>query len=274
MMNTPATVTPQNLAGNGATPVIETHDLVKVYKMGETEVQALRGVSIQIHAGELVAIIGPSGSGKSTLMAIIGALDVPTTGRYVLAGDEISQLNDDQLSDIRNYRIGFVFQKFNLLGRSSALTNVALPLVYAGVPRREREERARKVLELVGLGERIHHKPTELSGGQQQRVAIARALVNNPSIILADEPTGNLDSKTSEEIMALFKRLNREQGITLILVTHSPEIAAQADRAITIRDGEIVPTHPVTTAPPIAPTAITANHASAPVTANAPQQGG
>jgi putative ABC transport system ATP-binding protein len=193
-------------------------------------------------------------------MAILGALDIPTSGNYILAGEEISQLNDDQLSDIRNYRIGFVFQKFNLLGRSTALTNVALPLVYAGVPKREREERAKKVLELVGLGDRVHHKPTELSGGQQQRVAIARALINNPSLILADEPTGNLDSKTSEEIMALFKRLNKEQGITLILVTHSPEIAAQADRSIVIRDGEIVTT----------PLNASANHATAPVTANAP----
>ncbi len=222
-------------------PVIQTDKLSKVYKMGETEVHALKEVSIQIDEGELVAIVGPSGSGKSTLMAILGALDVPTSGTYTLAGQEISQLSDDQLSDIRNYRIGFVFQKFNLLGRSTALTNVALPLVYAGVPKRERNERAKKVLELVGLGDRLDHKPTELSGGQQQRVAIARALINNPSLILADEPTGNLDSKTSEEIIALFKRLNKEQGITLILVTHSPEVAAETDRAITIRDGEIVP---------------------------------
>ncbi len=221
-------------------PVIETHDLRKVYKMGDTEVNALAGVSITIYEGELVSIIGPSGSGKSTLMAILGALDVPTSGSYSLAGQEISQLSDDQLADIRNFRVGFVFQKFNLLGRSSALTNVALPLVYAGLSRREREDRAKQMLELVGLGDRIHHKPTELSGGQQQRVAIARALVNNPSLILADEPTGNLDSKTSEEIIALFKKLNVEQGITLILVTHSPELAAQTDRAITIRDGLIV----------------------------------
>jgi putative ABC transport system ATP-binding protein len=257
-MTTPALTTGQPVPTAAIKPVIETHDLTKVYIMGETEVKALNGVSIQIYAGELVAIVGPSGSGKSTLMAILGALDVPTSGNYILAGEEISQLNDDQLSDIRNYRIGFVFQKFNLLGRSTALTNVALPLVYAGVPKREREERAKKVLELVGLGERIHHKPTELSGGQQQRVAIARALINNPSLILADEPTGNLDSKTSEEIMALFKRLNKEQGITLILVTHSPEIAAQTDRSIVIRDGEIVTGQP--------PTAL-ANHATA---ANAP----
>jgi putative ABC transport system ATP-binding protein len=173
-------------------------------------------------------------------MAILGALDKATSGSYRLDGTEIADMSDDSLSDIRNYRIGFVFQKFNLLARSSAMTNVALPLVYAGVEAKTRNERAKHALELVGLGERTHHKPNELSGGQQQRVAIARALINNPSMILADEPTGNLDSKTGEEIMKLFRKLHAEQGITLILVTHSPEIAAQADRMIAMRDGEVV----------------------------------
>jgi putative ABC transport system ATP-binding protein len=222
--------------------VIETHDLTKVYTMGAEEIHALDGVSIHIDEGEMVAIVGPSGSGKSTLMAILGALDIPSDGSYLLDGIEVSHLSDDQLADIRNYRIGFVFQKFNLLGRSSALANVALPLVYAGIPRAEREAKAKHALELVGLGDRLHHKPTELSGGQQQRVAIARALVNSPAIILADEPTGNLDSKTSVEIMELFHRLHKEQGITLIIVTHSPDIAAECNRAIMIRDGKIVNT--------------------------------
>jgi putative ABC transport system ATP-binding protein len=220
--------------------VIETQDLKKVYHMGLTEVQALRGLSIQIFEGEMVAIVGPSGSGKSTLMAILGALDVPSSGNYRLDGHEIGQMSDDELADVRNLRIGFVFQKFNLLGRSTALTNVSLPLVYAGQSRKAREAKAKEVLELVGLGDRATHKPTELSGGQQQRVAIARALVNEPSIILADEPTGNLDSKTSDEIIALFHKLHQEQGLTLIIVTHSPEIAAQAQRVITLRDGLIV----------------------------------
>jgi putative ABC transport system ATP-binding protein len=226
-----------------STPVIETHDLTKIYTMGDTEVRALDGVSIRIDKGEFVAIVGPSGSGKSTLMTIIGALDKPTSGSYKLDGTEIAQMSDDSLSDIRNYRIGFVFQKFNLLGRSSALHNVGLPLVYAGVDGRERDQRAKAALELVGLGTRTHHKPNELSGGQQQRVAIARALVNNPSIVLADEPTGNLDTRTGEEIMRLFRQLHDERGITLILVTHSPEIAAQADRTIAMRDGLVVEEH-------------------------------
>jgi putative ABC transport system ATP-binding protein len=221
-------------------PVITTTDLTKIYQMGDTTVRALNGVSIQIHQGEFVAIVGPSGSGKSTLMAILGALDKPTSGSYRLDGTEIAAMSDDSLSDIRNYRIGFVFQKFNLLARSSALANVGLPLVYAGVNAKERATRAQQVLELVGLGDRTHHKPNELSGGQQQRVAIARALINKPAIILADEPTGNLDSRTGEEIMRLFRELHTQQRITLILVTHSPEIAAQADRTIVMRDGEVV----------------------------------
>jgi putative ABC transport system ATP-binding protein len=220
--------------------VIETQNLVKTYQMGEMEVQALRDVSIQINKGEFTAIVGPSGSGKSTLMAILGALDKPTSGSYKLDGVEIAQMSDNNLSDIRNYRIGFVFQKFNLLARSSALINVGLPLVYAGANKTERNTRARHALEMVDLADRMHHKPNELSGGQQQRVAIARALVNKPAIILADEPTGNLDSKTGREIMALFQRLHQQEGITLIIVTHSPEIAQQAERVITMRDGEVV----------------------------------
>ncbi|MCU0464848.1 MAG: ABC transporter ATP-binding protein [Anaerolineae bacterium] len=208
--------------------------------MGDTEVRALNGVSIRIDKGEFVAIIGPSGSGKSTLMAILGALDTPSSGSYRLDGVEIGQMSDDSLSDIRNNRIGFVFQKFNLLARSSALINVGLPLVYSGINERERDERAKHALNLVGLGGRTHHKPNELSGGQQQRVAIARALINTPAIILADEPTGNLDTRTGEEIMRLFRQLHTEQGITLILVTHSPEIAQQADRTIMMRDGVVV----------------------------------
>ena len=221
-------------------PVIETYDLRKTYTMGEIEVHALRGVSIEINQGEFVAIVGPSGSGKSTLMAILGALDKPTSGSYKLDGVEIGRMSEDSLSDIRNYRIGFVFQKFNLLARSSALNNVAMPLIYAGVSKKERKERAQHALELVDLADRMDHQPNELSGGQQQRVAIARALVNNPSIILADEPTGNLDSKTSEEIMTLFHRLYKEEGITLITVTHAPEVADQAERIIAMHDGTVV----------------------------------
>jgi putative ABC transport system ATP-binding protein len=229
------------LAGSVRPPaVIETENLTKVYQMGDTEVRALNGVSIRIDKGEFVAIIGPSGSGKSTLMAILGALDTPSSGSYRLDGVEIGQMSDDSLSDIRNNRIGFVFQKFNLLARSSALINVGLPLVYSGINERERDERAKHALNLVGLGGRTHHKPNELSGGQQQRVAIARALINTPAIILADEPTGNLDTRTGEEIMRLFRQLHTEQGITLILVTHSPEIAQQADRTIMMRDGVVV----------------------------------
>jgi putative ABC transport system ATP-binding protein len=219
--------------------IIEATDLKKIYMMGDTEVQALAGVSLTITEGEMVAIIGPSGSGKSTLMAILGGLDVPSSGSYKLDGRELSELRDDELAAIRNMRIGFVFQKFNLLPRATALDNVALPLVYAGNGRRQRRDAAAHALELVDLGTRKHHKPTELSGGQQQRVAIARALVNDPSIILADEPTGNLDTRTGEEVMDLFRDLHRKQGITLIVVTHSPEIAAQCQRVIRIRDGLI-----------------------------------
>jgi putative ABC transport system ATP-binding protein len=242
MMNESLSEPVQQLAA-GEPPVIETKDITKIYTMGDIEIRALSGVSIQILKGEMVAIVGPSGSGKSTLMAIIGALDKPTSGSYRLDGVEIARMSQDRLSDIRNYRIGFVFQKFNLLARSPALTNVALPLLYAGIPTRERNDRARAALELVGLGDRLDHKPNELSGGQQQRVAIARALINNPSIILADEPTGNLDSKTGDEIMRLFCQLHDEQGITLVIVTHSQEIAEQAKHIITMRDGEVVNEH-------------------------------
>ncbi len=216
--------------------LIETRDLVKTYRMGSEEIQALRGVSIQIERGEYVAIMGPSGSGKSTLMNLIGCLDTPSQGSYLLNGRQVAQMNDNELAGIRNKEIGFVFQTFNLLPRATALRNVELPLVYAGLPARERDQRARTVLTQVELGDRLHHRPSELSGGQRQRVAIARALVNNPSILLADEPTGNLDSKTGAEIMALFERLH-QAGNTILLVTHEPDIAAHALRSIHLRDG-------------------------------------
>jgi putative ABC transport system ATP-binding protein len=218
--------------------LIETVDLWKTYQMGTEQVHALRGVSIQIERGEYVAIMGPSGSGKSTLMNLIGCLDTPTRGTYLLNGKHVSQMNDDELARIRNEEIGFVFQTFNLLPRATALHNVELPLVYAGVPARTRGDRAREALDKVELGDRKTHRPNELSGGQRQRVAIARALVNNPSILLADEPTGNLDSKTGVEIMSLFARLH-EAGNTIILVTHEADVAAHAHRAIHIRDGQV-----------------------------------
>ena len=219
--------------------VIELRDISKIYQMGDVEVQALRGVSLQICQGEMVSIMGPSGSGKSTLMNIIGCLDQPTAGNYRLAGEDISRLGDDALAAIRNLRIGFVFQSFNLLARTDALRNVELPLIYAGVRGSERRARAKAALEAVGLADRLYHRPNELSGGQQQRVAIARALVNRPSIILADEPTGNLDSKVGAEVMALFQKLNIEQGITIILVTHEPDIAEHTRRILHIYDGLI-----------------------------------
>ena len=218
--------------------LIETVDLWKTYKMGEEEIHALRGVSIQIERGEYVAIMGPSGSGKSTLMNLIGCLDTPTKGSYLLNGKQVGQMNDNELARIRNEEIGFVFQTFNLLPRATALRNVELPLVYAGVPGKARDERARAALDKVELSSRMGHKPNELSGGQRQRVAIARALVNNPSILLADEPTGNLDSKTGVEIMALFERLYKA-GNTIILVTHESDVAAYAYRTIHIRDGQV-----------------------------------
>jgi len=218
--------------------VISAHDLTKVYKMGEMEVHALCGVSLEIKRGEVVAIMGASGSGKSTLMNTLGCLDQPTSGEYFLDGERVADLNDDQLADIRNRKVGFVFQSFNLLPRSTALSNVELPLRYSGTSG-GRKEKARLALESVGLGDRIQHRPTELSGGQQQRVAIARALVNNPAILMADEPTGNLDSKVGQEIMDLLLNLNKEKGTTLIIITHDRKIAAQTERVIRLHDGQV-----------------------------------
>jgi putative ABC transport system ATP-binding protein len=221
---------------NKKEPLIRAADIWKVYKMGDIEVQALRGVTFTIQEGEFLAIMGPSGSGKSTLMNLIGCLDKPSSGEYWLAGTNVSTLDDDALAEIRNRRIGFVFQQFNLLKRTTALENVEMPLVYAGA--KNRRQRAIEALQAVGLDDRLHHKPNELSGGQQQRVAIARALVTHPSIILADEPTGNLDTKSSSEILELFHRLNA-QGITIIFVTHDAEVGSETNRVILIRDGQI-----------------------------------
>jgi putative ABC transport system ATP-binding protein len=219
--------------------VINTNEITKIYQMGEVEVRALNGVSMTIDRGEMVAIMGPSGSGKSTLMNILGCLDRPTGGEYFLDDEKVSELNDDQLATIRNKKVGFIFQSFNLLSRATAIANVELPLRYAGV-KAGRTEKAIAALETVGLGHRIHHRPFELSGGQQQRVAIARALVNDPAIIMADEPTGNLDSKSGKEIMELLKNLNREKGATVIIVTHDPVIGDQTQRVIKVKDGLIV----------------------------------
>jgi putative ABC transport system ATP-binding protein len=227
---------PVEAAVQGA--LIRAEDLWRTYVMGEEEIHALRGVSFTIERGEYVAVMGPSGSGKSTLMNIVGCLDTPSRGTYVLRGKVVSQMNDDELAAVRNREIGFVFQTFNLLPRATALHNVELPLVYAGVPKEERLSVARRALEMVDLGSRVTHRPNELSGGQRQRVAIARALVMQPSILLADEPTGNLDSQTGEEIMRLFERLHAE-GNTIILVTHEADIAAHAHRTLRIRDGQI-----------------------------------
>lgn len=220
--------------------LIQLEKLTKIYHVGETEVRALQGVTYTINEGEFLAILGPSGSGKSTMMNIIGCLDKPTTGRYFFEGEEVSKLDKNQLARIRNRKIGFVFQSFNLLARTTALENAELPLVYSNVPGREQTKRALAALELVGLKDRAHHKTNQLSGGEQQRVAIARALLNNPALILADEPTGNLDTKTSEEIMIIFRKLNDEKKITIVMVTHEADIGAQAKKRIFMRDGVIV----------------------------------
>ncbi len=224
--------------------MIELRGVTKVYPMGGEIVRALAGIDLRIDGGEYVAIIGPSGSGKSTLMNILGCLDSPTSGTYVLDGEEVSHLDDDALAKFRNRRVGFVFQTFNLMPRMSALKNVELPLVYGGVPVGERRERAERALALVDLTDRMNHSPNELSGGQRQRVAIARALVNSPSIVLADEPTGNLDSKVGAEIIQLFERLNHEQNVTLVIVTHDNDVAAHARRLVRVRDGLIVEDRP------------------------------
>jgi putative ABC transport system ATP-binding protein len=225
--------------------VIEARNLTKTYKMGEIEVHALNGVSFTIQRGEIVSIMGPSGSGKSTMMNTLGCLDRPSSGEYILDGESVGEMNDDQLASVRNRKVGFVFQSFNLLSRLTALGNVELPLRYAGMTE-GRKERARAALESVGLQDRMTHRPYELSGGQQQRVAVARALVNNPAIIMADEPTGNLDSKVGREIMSLLLSLNKDRGTTLIIVTHDPKIAEQTQRVIRLRDGEIDPDYDIT----------------------------
>jgi putative ABC transport system ATP-binding protein len=225
-------------------PLIQVHDLVKVYSLGEVEVHALRGVSLSIHHGEFVAIMGASGSGKSTFMNILGFLDQPTSGQYLLEGMNGENLSRDELAEIRNRKIGFVFQGFNLLSRTAAMENVELPLVYAGTSASKRKEMAQKALSAVGLKGREYHHPNQLSGGEQQRVAIARALVNEPAILLADEPTGNLDTKTSEEIMRIFQRLNQDMKITIIMITHEPDIASVAKRKILFKDGIVVDDSP------------------------------
>jgi len=221
---------------NGAAPVVETRDLVKVYRMGDVEVTALRGVSLNIAGGEFVAVMGASGSGKSTFMNLIGCLDKPNKGIYLLNGNDVGRLSRDQLARVRGQQIGFVFQGFNLLPRTNALENVELPMLYQGIGSRERHQRAAEALARVGLGDRLHHTPAQLSGGQQQRVAIARALVNRPTLLLADEPTGNLDSRTSVEVMGIFQELN-EQGLTVLLVTHESDIAEHAKRVVVFKDG-------------------------------------
>ena len=228
------------------TPLIVAKDLIKTYHVGEMDVPALRGVTMEVYPGEFVALTGPSGSGKSTFMHMLGCLDQPTSGSYRLNGRDVAQLSSRALSRVRNEEIGFVFQGFNLLSRTSALENVELPLLYSKVKSRERKARATAALEAVGLGSRLDHHPNQLSGGQQQRVAIARALVNNPKILLADEPTGNLDSKTSIEVMGIFQTLNAEQGITVMLVTHEHDIAEYATRVVAFRDGRVKADHPVT----------------------------
>jgi putative ABC transport system ATP-binding protein len=226
--------------------MIRVQDITKVYWMGDVEVQALKGVTFEVEDGEMVAIMGPSGSGKSTLMNVLGVLDQPSSGSYLIDDEEVADMNESQMAEIRNRKIGFVFQSFNLLPKLSALANVELPMLYSGIfSRAEREEKAMSALEAVGLGDRFHHKPKELSGGQQQRVAIARSLVNDPAILLADEPTGALDSHSTEEVLAIFQKLNYEQGITIIFVTHEAEVADHCRRLVRIRDGLIESDRPV-----------------------------
>ena len=239
MGKSPTAPGPQRLGAteNEGGPLVDIRGITKEFQLGEVTVKALRGVDLQIHAGNFMSIMGPSGSGKSTLMNILGCLDVPTSGSYYLDSEDVSRMGERKLANVRCKRIGFVFQSFNLLPRTDALANVELPLVYAGAGLRQRREKAREALELVDLADRMHHKPNELSGGQQQRVAIARALVNDPSIILADEPTGNLDTKTGTEIMHLFTRLNQERKLTVIFVTHDPETAQFTRRTVHLRDG-------------------------------------
>ncbi|TAH50847.1 MAG: ABC transporter ATP-binding protein [Chloroflexota bacterium] len=220
--------------------MITVQNLTKTYQMGDVQVNALNGVSFEINKGEFVALMGPSGSGKSTMMNLLGCLDTPTSGTYTLDGNQVSQLDDVELSAVRAQKLGFIFQQYNLLPRQSALRNVELPLIYRGIPGSERHTRAAAALDIVGMGDRMEHRPNELSGGQQQRVAIARALSGSPSVILADEPTGALDTKTSAEIMSILQRLNREQGLTVVLVTHEHDVAAYAERVLTMRDGELV----------------------------------
>ena len=234
--------------------MIQLENITKIYKMGNVEVAALAGVTLSVAAGEMVAIMGASGSGKSTLMNILGCLDVPTSGRYFLDGEDVGRLGDDRLAEIRNRKIGFVFQTYNLLPRLTALANVEMPLLYGND--RHRRRRALEALERVGLGDRVSHRPTELSGGQQQRVGIARALVKNPSILLADEPTGNLDSQSSEDIMSILQQLNRDEGITVVVVTHEPDIAATTRRIISMRDGLVVQDQPVSSSHLVGTTAI------------------